>query len=68
MTASSRFDFKQALTADDNFSSRHLGPSPAEEKEMLAAIGFESLAHLSDSAVPQSIKLTRPLQIDSLRS
>lgn len=68
MTASSRFDFKQALTADDNFSSRHLGPSPAEEKEMLAAIGFESLAHLSDSAVPQSIKLTRPLQIDSRRS
>ena len=68
MTASSRFDFTQALTADDNFSSRHLGPSPAEEKEMLAAIGFESLAHLSDSAVPQSIKLTRPLQMDSRRS
>ncbi len=68
MTASSRFDFTQALTADDNFSSRHLGPSPAEEKEMLAAIGFESLAHLSDSAVPQSIKLTGPLQMDSRRS
>ena len=68
MTASSRFDFKQALIADDNFSSRHLGPSPAEEKEMLAAIGFESLAQLSDAAVPQSIKLTRPLQIDRRRS
>ncbi len=68
MTASSRFDLNQALTADDNFSSRHLGPSPAEEKEMLAAIGFESLAHLSESAIPQSIKLGRPLQIDHRRS
>ncbi len=68
MASSSRFDFKVALSGTDEFSSRHLGPSRAEEKAMLATIGFDSLAHLSESAVPQSIKLSRPLQMDSGRT
>lgn len=64
MATTSRFDALTALSHRDDFQSRHLGPSEAETREMLKATGFESLDQLSDAAVPQPIKIARPLNID----
>ncbi len=54
------------LPAD--FEQRHIGPREAEIQQMLALLGFQSLADLIDQAVPASIRLNRPLQIDNPRS
>ncbi len=54
------------LPAD--FETRHIGPRDAEIQQMLALLGFESLAHLIAQAVPASIRLARPLQIGKPRS
>ncbi len=35
-----------------NFESRHIGPSPAEQKRMLAATGHASLDELTQAALP----------------
>ena len=68
MATSSRFDALTALAHNDSFEHRHLGPNEAGTKEMLEAIGFDSLNHLSESAVPQGIKIEKPLQIDKGRT
>ena len=47
----------------DRFADRHLGPSAAEEREMLDALGYDSLDALSDAAVPDAIQLGRPLDL-----
>jgi glycine dehydrogenase len=46
----------RALDAADPFPRRHLGPDAAEVKEMLSAIGFDSIASLMDAAVPAGIR------------
>lgn len=44
------------LTQQENeFSSRHIGPSASEEKEMLSTIGETSLAALVEKTVPPNI-------------
>jgi glycine dehydrogenase len=63
MANSPRFDAKTSLAAMDNFSSRHIGPSDGETKEMLHALGHESLDHLTSAAVPDAIKLKSPLRM-----
>ena len=68
MPTSSRFDATNALTATDRFSSRHIGPSKVEVQMMLESLGYNSLAQLSDAAVPQAIKISRPLQMDGGRT
>ena len=45
------------------FSSRHIGPSAAEVREMLAALGLESLEELVDRAVPESIRFSGGLDL-----
>src|ERR687894_2052084 len=52
----------------DNFVPRHIGPSDAEVGAMLSALGYDSLDALIDSAVPESIRLRRPLAIHSPRT
>jgi glycine dehydrogenase len=49
------------LDATDWFQPRHIGPSPAEQAEMLHAIGVASLDALIDQAVPPDIRLKKPL-------
>ena len=50
------------LRADaDNFVPRHIGPNVSEIAAMLAALGYDSLDALIDAAVPESIRLRRPL-------
>ncbi len=38
------------------FAARHIGPSPAEQAEMLAAVGYPTLDALMAAAVPEGIR------------
>ena len=51
------------FSTTDLFLSRHIGPEPAEQADMLRTLGFDSLAALVDKAVPPSIRLPKPLQL-----
>ena len=43
------------------FAARHIGPRGEETKAMLATLGVPSLETLITQAVPNSIRLDRPL-------
>ncbi len=45
------------------FSARHIGPDESETKEMLAAIGVNTLDELIDKTVPSGIRLKEKLDI-----
>src|SRR6185312_1127587 len=45
------------------FSARHIGPDETETKEMLAAIGVNTLDELIDKTVPSGIRLKEKLDI-----
>jgi glycine dehydrogenase len=47
----------------DDFAPRHIGPSPSDTDQMLAAVGAASLDSLIDEAIPESIRLTEPLAL-----
>ena len=51
------------LDATDWFQRRHIGPSPDERDQMLAAIGVATLDALIDEAIPAAIRLQRPLTL-----
>ena len=51
------------LPHSDTFLSRHIGPSPADVRAMLAVLGYPSLDALIDATVPASIRLRRPLDL-----
>jgi len=51
------------LEARDAFIARHVGPNPAEQAEMLHALGVASLDALIDQTVPAGIRLAAPLPI-----
>ncbi len=57
-------DYCQPL---DRFAHRHIGPSDAEIKAMLATLGYDTLAALIDDAVPEQIRLRRPLALGQPR-
>jgi glycine dehydrogenase len=38
-----------------NFAQRHIGPSPAEQRRMLAVVGHDSLEELAKAALPPGI-------------
>ncbi|MBZ9750982.1 aminomethyl-transferring glycine dehydrogenase [Deinococcus sp. HMF7604] len=48
-------------TAD--FTDRHIGPTDAEQDEMLQGLGVGSLDELSDSTLPESIRFDGELQV-----
>jgi glycine dehydrogenase len=50
-----------ALRPTDSFAPRHIGPAPAEQAAMLAALGLSSLAELTARTVPASIRLAGAL-------
>src|SRR5262249_54178158 len=41
-----------------DFSARHIGPSPAEQERMLAAVGYPSLDDLTTAALPPALAST----------
>ncbi len=51
------------LDATDWFARRHIGPSPDDRDQMLAAVGAASFDALMDEAIPASIRLPRPLNL-----
>jgi glycine dehydrogenase len=57
-----------ALPHPDQFSRRHIGPRPADARQMLELIGYASLDALIADAVPAPIRLKRPLQLPDARS
>jgi len=52
-----------ALEQHDAFIARHIGPSPAEQHAMLAALGLSSRAALMDAIVPEAIRRRAPLDL-----
>jgi glycine dehydrogenase len=46
-----------------NFAQRHIGPSPAEQERMLAAVGRESLDELASAALPPGLAGGGPLSL-----
>ena len=59
---------KKSSTAESHmdagsFVQRHIGPSEAEQREMLRLLGYRSLDAMIDDTVPASIRLRRPLAI-----
>ncbi|MBV9491317.1 MAG: aminomethyl-transferring glycine dehydrogenase, partial [Verrucomicrobia bacterium] len=49
--------------APGSFAERHIGPTDADLREMLKVIGCESLDELIDRAIPEKIRLRRPLRL-----
>jgi glycine dehydrogenase len=52
----------------ESFSTRHIGPDPTERDAMLKATGASSMDALMDEAIPQRIRLSRPLQLPAGQS
>ncbi len=51
------------LAPSDTFARRHIGPSDAEIAEMLALLGYRTLAELADATVPPAIRLGKKLEL-----
>ncbi|MFJ8301751.1 aminomethyl-transferring glycine dehydrogenase [Streptomyces sp. NPDC094447] len=45
------------------FSTRHIGPSQDEQAKMLAVLGYESVAALVETAIPNTIRTLRELSL-----
>ena len=45
-----------ASFAADSFIPRHIGPSASEQRQMLAALGYDSLDAFIDAVVPEAIR------------
>jgi glycine cleavage system P protein (glycine dehydrogenase) len=52
----------------EKFVRRHVGPDAADARAMLAQIGFKNLDELIAAAVPEQIRLGKPLQLPAARS
>jgi glycine dehydrogenase len=59
---------RNLLRHTDTFVRRHIGPDEAEVRQMLDALGYDSLDALIDATVPESIRLRRPLALGPERS
>ncbi len=47
-----------ATYALDSFGRRHIGLAPADQREMLGVLGYDSVDDLVDAAVPESIRIS----------
>ena len=47
----------------DHFQQRHIGTTVAQQQEMASTIGFDSVEHLIDTAIPDNIKLGASLSL-----
>jgi glycine dehydrogenase len=56
------------LEQRDDFVGRHVGPDAADMREMLAALGLDSLDQLIDKVIPASILSPSPLSLPEGRS
>ncbi|MDQ3260648.1 MAG: aminomethyl-transferring glycine dehydrogenase, partial [Pseudomonadota bacterium] len=56
------------LEQSEDFIRRHIGPSAADQADMLAALELDSIEQLADRVVPAEIRLNAPLTIGEARS
>ena len=49
----------------NSFENRHIGPQPEEQKEMLKAIGVDSIEQLISETIPSEIRLPNPMELDA---
>jgi glycine dehydrogenase len=56
------------LTEVDTFVGRHIGPSPAEQRAMLDALGYSSLDDFIDAVVPSKIRFKGTLSTGRQRT
>ncbi|MEM9758402.1 MAG: aminomethyl-transferring glycine dehydrogenase [Pseudomonadota bacterium] len=64
MTTTSSSDTRlRELEAHDEFLSRHIGPTQAQQQEMAVTAGFDSVDALIDATVPPSIRKRDPLAL-----
>ena len=56
------------LAPSDTFVRRHVGPNAGEIREMLRAVGVDSLDELVDQTVPKNIRLKKPLKLAEPRA
>ena len=56
------------LEQHDRFIHRHIGPSENEISQMLEALGISSLDELIDKVVPDSIRMSRELELPDSRN
>ena len=56
------------LTQADDFIGRHIGPSAADQAEMLGSLGLASMGELIEKVVPASILARSPLALGQPRS
>src|SRR4051812_40999704 len=56
------------LSHPDSFARRHIGPGRDDTGAMLQLLGRSTLEALIDEAIPERIRLKRPLQIPPGRS
>ena len=52
-------DFSQQ--SEDNFATRHIGPTPQEQTYMLQTLGVSSLEALIDQTLPHEIRTQKPI-------
>jgi glycine dehydrogenase len=45
------------------FARRHIGPSPEDQARMLGFLGYETLDDLAEASVPESIIMSKPLDV-----
>ncbi|HSH41987.1 MAG TPA: aminomethyl-transferring glycine dehydrogenase [Arenicellales bacterium] len=65
---SSQQETLSELEADNEFMSRHVGPRPDEQQEMLNVLGLESLDELVEQVIPGDILGNRPLDVPEAAS
>ena len=53
-TESTTYTQYGALAPTDTFVHRHIGPNEAEQREMLALLGYASLDEMIDATVPSA--------------
>ncbi len=58
----------QLISDTDAFARRHIGPGPAETRQMLELLGYPNLEALADAAVPENIRRREQLQLAAGRS
>ncbi len=58
----------EPFAVDDRFADRHIGPTGADVKAMLAVLGYASLDALMDAAVPKAIRRSEPFKLPAALS
>ena len=58
-----RETLSDGLRNTESFAERHIGPRNEDITEMLAALGYASMAAFIDDVVPDDIRLTSPLDL-----